>query len=128
MVARCFRNDSAGKLQIPSSKLQRISKPQTSTRCPGWPPHRSGLGLELEIWSFSGAWCLGLGALVRAAFHRKQRGTNLPNAAATGEFQWRHRRVDLGCGIVGESRRRKLFLRLIVSAAAFHVEQIAVLE
>ena len=54
---------------------QRSSKPQTSTRRPGWPPHRSGLGLELEIWSFSGAWCLGLGALVRAVFHRKQRGT-----------------------------------------------------
>jgi len=29
------------------------------------------------IRSFLRAWCLGLGALVRAAFHRKQRGTDL---------------------------------------------------
>jgi len=100
MVPRCFRwHNSSGNLHIPSSKLppsvadmtlrkdatvqllrrtgQRSSKPQTSTHGHGWPPHRSGLGLELEIWSFSGAWCLGLGALVRAAFHRKQRGTDL---------------------------------------------------
>jgi hypothetical protein len=35
-VLRCFRwNHSAGKLQIPSSKLQRSSKVQTSTRRPG---------------------------------------------------------------------------------------------
>ena len=117
-VPRCRWNDSAEKLQIPSSKLlrntlrnalmsnnpkrirstqffaareegffhgtarpsgcrlQRSSKPQTSTRRPGWPPHRSGLGLELKIWSFFGAWCLGLGALVRAVFHRNQRRTH----------------------------------------------------
>jgi hypothetical protein len=95
-VPRCFRwNDSTEKLQIPSSKLplsvaditlrkhaavqllrrtgQRSSKPQTSTRHPGWPPHR---GLELKIWSFFGAWCWGLGDLVRAVFHRKQRRTH----------------------------------------------------
>jgi hypothetical protein len=38
---------------------------------PGWSPHHSGFGLELEIWSFSGAWCLGFGVLVRGAFHGK---------------------------------------------------------
>jgi len=30
-------------------------------RRPRMVTHRSGLGLELEIWSFSGAWSLGLG-------------------------------------------------------------------
>jgi hypothetical protein len=85
-VPRCFRwNDSAEKLQIPSSKLQRSSKPQTSTRHPGWPPPRSGLGLELEIWSFSGAWGLGLGAFVRAAFHRKHVPTPSPVAISSGK-------------------------------------------
>ena len=67
-VLRCCRwNHSAGKLQTPSSKLQRSSKPQTSMRRPRMVTHRSGLGLELEIWSFSGAWSLefGVGALVR---------------------------------------------------------------
>src|SRR5678816_191663 len=49
------------KLQTPSSKLQRSSKPQTSMRRPRMVTHRSGLGLELEIWSFSGAWSLELG-------------------------------------------------------------------
>ena len=111
-VPRCFRwNDSAGKLQIPSSKLppsvaascapkplrrrsdtmlskdaavqllrrtgQISPKPQTSTRRSGWLPHRSGVGLQLEIWSLSGAWSLGLGALMRAVIHRKQRRTIL---------------------------------------------------
>jgi hypothetical protein len=63
-----IRNDSAGQLQIPSSKLQAPEKFQSPnlnplpTRCPGWPPHRSDLGLELQIWSFSGAWYLELGA------------------------------------------------------------------
>jgi len=37
--------------------------------------HRSGLGLELQIWSLSGAWSLEFGVLVRAVFHRKQRKT-----------------------------------------------------
>ena len=61
VVHRCLRwNDSAGKLQTPSSKLQRNSKPQTSTRCPGWPLDLPSLGLELEIWSSSGAWGLVL--------------------------------------------------------------------
>ena len=85
MVPRCFRwNNSSGNLHIPSSKLppsvadmtlrkdatvqllrrtgQRSSKPQTSTHGHGWPPHRSGLGLELEIWSFLelGVWGLVL--------------------------------------------------------------------
>jgi len=53
------------------------SKLQNSTRRPGWRPHRGSFGLELEIWSFPGAWCLGLGALVRPVFHRSQRGTHL---------------------------------------------------
>jgi len=38
------------KHQIPTSKLQRNTKHQTSK------------ALELEVWSFSGAWCLVLGA------------------------------------------------------------------
>ena len=63
VVPRSFRrNDSSGKLQIPSSKLQRSSKPKTSTRRPGclngdhivraliW-SLRFGASLELEDWS-----------------------------------------------------------------------------
>jgi hypothetical protein len=70
-----WRGPKIGKLQIPNTKLQRSSKSQTSTRCPGWRGHRSVLGLELEIWSFFGAWCLGLGALGYDIFHPKQQGT-----------------------------------------------------
>jgi hypothetical protein len=44
------------KLQNPSTKLQRKSKLQTPTQ------FTSAVGLELGIWSFSGAWCLDFGA------------------------------------------------------------------
>jgi hypothetical protein len=60
------------KLQISSSKLQINPKHQTPTKnlalrtvFGSW-----GLGfswhLELEIWMFSGAWCLEFGALPSA--------------------------------------------------------------
>jgi len=48
------------KLQIPSTKHQRSSQPQTSREYPC--DHRF---LELEFWRFSGAWMLVLGASVR---------------------------------------------------------------
>jgi len=66
----------AAKHQAPNTKLHRkapnprlkapekFQGPNFNAR-PGWPPHRSDLGLELEIWSFVGAWCLGLGAFRR---------------------------------------------------------------
>jgi hypothetical protein len=54
--------------EAPNPKLQRSSKVQTSTRRPGWPPHRSDLGLELEFWNFFGAWYLVVGASLPAVF------------------------------------------------------------
>ena len=62
-------NDSVGSSN-PKHQASEKLKPQTSRRPAGWPPHRSGRGLELEIWSFSGAWCLGFGALARATRNR----------------------------------------------------------
>ena len=53
-----------GKLQAPSSKLQRNSKLQTSD--PG-----AREKLKLGAWSFSGAWSLELGAFPRRAFARR---------------------------------------------------------
>jgi hypothetical protein len=44
------------KLQIPNSKLQRNLKRQTSKDA------FSSVFLDFEIWSFSGAWMLELGA------------------------------------------------------------------
>ncbi len=44
------------KLQIPSTKLQRNIKRQSPDR------GRAPFDLEIEIWSFSGAWMLVLGA------------------------------------------------------------------
>ena len=80
LVPRSFRwNESAGKLQIPSSKLQAPEKFQApNLNAPPWmATHRSGLDWELEIWSFPGAWGLELGVLVRAVFHRKHQRTLL---------------------------------------------------
>ena len=70
--------EGAGSREVPRSKVQ--------TRRPGRPPHRSDLGLELEIWSFFGAslelgawslglgaWCLRLGALVLAVLPKTAR-------------------------------------------------------
>jgi hypothetical protein len=45
------------KLQIPSTKLQESSKSQNPKGA-----HRSELLLELDVWNFSGAWMLELGA------------------------------------------------------------------
>src|SRR5438270_12012793 len=54
---RCRRSDER-KLQIPSSKHQRNSNDQTPKKSQrlAVPP------LELDVWSFPGAWCLVLGA------------------------------------------------------------------
>src|SRR6185369_16071571 len=57
-------------VQLPRRTGQRSSKVQSSTRRTGRPPYRSDLGLELEIWRFFGAWCLGLGAWGRQRFLR----------------------------------------------------------
>ena len=48
------------KHQAPKTKLQRSTKLQNSN-CPA---HQTpiGAGLKLGCWSFSGAWCLVLGA------------------------------------------------------------------
>jgi hypothetical protein len=43
------------KHQIPSSNIQRISKHQAPMRA-------AEFGLDVEVWSFSGAWMLVLGA------------------------------------------------------------------
>jgi hypothetical protein len=48
------------KLQAPRSKLQRSSKNQA--------PRLSDLGLELEVWCFSGVWNLDFGAFMLRAF------------------------------------------------------------
>jgi hypothetical protein len=45
----------SSKLQAPSSKLQRNTKLQNSKGA----PH---VALELDVWSFSGAWSLEFGA------------------------------------------------------------------
>jgi hypothetical protein len=71
-VLRCFRwNDSAGKLQIPSSKLQAPEKFQASNlnASPLDGDHiaqplvwslRFGASLELGVWGLVfGAWCFG---------------------------------------------------------------------
>src|SRR6187397_3160794 len=63
--------------KAPNPKLQPPEKFQgPNFNAPPWVATTSlGLGLELEIWSFFGAWCLGLCASLRAVFHRKQRRT-----------------------------------------------------
>jgi len=55
---RSFKSQAPSSKEVPSPKLQRAGLDGH--------PHRSGLGLELENWSFSGAWSLVLGALLRA--------------------------------------------------------------
>jgi hypothetical protein len=45
------------KHQVPSSKLQRSTKHQTPNQ-----DYCCGAELMIEIWNFSGAWSLELGA------------------------------------------------------------------
>jgi hypothetical protein len=49
--SRSFFSPSRPKFQVPSTKLQRSTKLQT----PIW---------RIEIWCFSGAWMLALGAFL----------------------------------------------------------------
>src|SRR5882724_803846 len=64
------------KLQIPSSKLQRISKNQISKTQP-----RARNTLELDAWCFSGAWMLELGCFSSVTFphHEIERPQNCRN-------------------------------------------------
>src|ERR1039457_3003284 len=54
----CRGKSQSQAKQTPSSKLQRNFKLQISNM-------EAGCGLEIEIWSFSGAWCLEFGALIQ---------------------------------------------------------------
>ena len=82
MVPRFRWNDSAGKLQIPSSKLQTNSKPQTSTRRP-FPPAVLSLAAGIALLLGLGAWFFGptMGqpvlAEVRGSDVSFERGTEL---------------------------------------------------
>jgi hypothetical protein len=51
--------------------------------------------LELEIWSFFGAWSLELGALVRAVLPEKSEEPSFPNTMETEPLPKLHRHKRL---------------------------------
>jgi hypothetical protein len=97
--------ESSQKLQNPSSKLQKSSKPQAPKR-QSWrrskPPVSTCVGisarsmsprlLEFGAWSFSGAWSLGLGAFWELAETPRKLCARFPGGAQVLRdfccFQW----------------------------------------
>src|SRR5438552_6623480 len=72
-----WQGTESPKIQSPNSRETPITKPQN-------PVANAGTGLELAVWSFSGAWRLEFGSFTRPGAKATRRKPNPPDASLWG--------------------------------------------